>query len=534
MAAAPRRRRIYKAPNAAPNNPSAANTGQLVLALLAHRDEQVCLLKSNLVSEADGTLCSILISTGHIIEKSFGRRDGAWAVDAIGFVPPCGSTDRSELWKKLISQADAIGSLSDIGLYGQVQSALGDLFERCTEVFQTYEPSMAVFLWPMCLALLKIRLMKISRCVGSDGTRRAYSPLPWLFLGRARACLQSRLGAKSDPIMLVTALFYALQGEPGNFKRVLQVAYHKSVDTIIRIVGDRHPLSLATWAAHSPHWKCEPHALDRAVYKHYSHLLSTIRHAPSAVQQGGIPDIALLHDCSRLMYIGIVRVYGKLGNYRPLPPDPIWLEGETPPFEHVLFELHRRAIEFCGRFAGTSSGVAVRALVFSTDALVAIHSDMMYEHFILRILDNTIEVLRGGDLECCIWAAQFSKRRMLLLKPPKRQHLKGQTRDSFLQDNQDLVKSHKQELQRLRDIRGRLPKNPMIAPTGKHQHQRRCEEVCKGGGGRIGKHPKEPKPKTLRTRAVRNQHRAIRSGVVENQNKAAAEMGHFPGWDIVN
>jgi hypothetical protein len=316
------------------------------------------------------------------LRGNFEARSKPWKYNKYTLLSSAGTPDGLNTWQLLFHQSYGITTLAETGLFSRVSSSLYRLSQSIHEAAKHSSPVMLVYFWKVCVTLMGVPLSGTLKQKNSPAF-----PMLLMFVEHARASFcQSHQG--SHPLVDFLTALHSVLKEPGychEIKTILGRTYEKAIEILKDTIGCNHPAVLSMLSHYNKHWKSK---LDLQAYmatysEQYHHLIST---AATGDQQ-----ISLLYDYAYAMSLGDEI------NYR------------------VVEELRQASAEICRSQVPLKCTLTSRAFAFTSEMLAKKRIDRDRQQS-LKCMDEAIELLSGGDQECCIWAASLSKKLELWYK----------------------------------------------------------------------------------------------------------------------
>ena len=309
------------------------------------------------------------------LRGEFEARSTSWGYNKYTLLSSAGTPDGLNIWQLLHHQSYGITTLAENGLFSRVSSSLHRLSQSMLEAAKHSSPVMLVYFWKVCVTLMSVPLSGTLKLKSSPAF-----PILLMFVEHARASFCQSHQGHHPLVDFLTALRSVLK-EPEyrhEIKCILGRTYEKAIEILEDTTRRDHPSVLSMLSHYKKHWKSK---LDLQAYmatysEQYQDLISTAA--------AGDQKISLLYDYSYAMSLG-----GEI-DYR------------------LVEELQWASAEICRSQLPLKCTLTSRAFAFSSELLAKKRLDKDRQQS-LKYMDEAIELLSGGDQECCIWAAAMSK-----------------------------------------------------------------------------------------------------------------------------
>ncbi|KUI70068.1 hypothetical protein VM1G_06554 [Cytospora mali] len=312
----------------------------------------------------------------------------SWTTDGRHFIPPQNTPDFSEAWQLLSDQVESVSMLIGMQLYHHANFMLGEILARLRVAVRVCDPSFMIHFWKICHVLASIPIP----------SRRGFKGSPWLgwFLQSLRQTFSSVFGM--HPLVVITdSLLQVWYSSPRDLKATFGLGHWKAIHTLGGLIGNGNNIVLNMGVCCTKTWKSK--------FSVSNHELKTLYHRPMAItpnleaEQSAEVFLDYLFAASR-------EKYNELGVFEEA--------------SHVLKWTTSICHEKAKRCALQYDSVT-RAFVFSSELVATHHLETWKEpeqeqkklpDFRLSqyYMDEAIQILRYGDLQCRIRAASFSKR----------------------------------------------------------------------------------------------------------------------------
>ncbi|VUC30751.1 unnamed protein product [Clonostachys rosea] len=361
----------------------------------------------------------------------FDSGDKGWTVDAFNFKPSTNTSNGFEDCQMVSDKISSILLLAQNQLYHHANFMLENVLIGLRNALRLCNPNFMLHFWMMCQAL-----SSGPWCSKEKGSQ-------WLrwFLRNVKAILSPRF--PNHPItMIADSLLEVWSSSPREFKPTLGLGHWKSTATLGGLIGHTHRIVLNMGVGCKNIWPSKFSASEN---------VADILRQPILPNSGIVLEAECKAELS-LNYLSAVSK-GKFNEMRTIEEATQLLEWSG---EICRNKARRSMLEFDS---------VTRLFVFSTD-LVATHhletwkqpeqkqNNLPNRHSAYKYMDEAIEILRQGDIQCSIRAAVFSKRLFVWIKghPEK---ATGRTRESAreIQRNQE-----RKEKARTANIIRQIPK----------------------------------------------------------------------------
>lgn len=383
-----------------------------------------------------------------LVKSRGGTKKGLWKPDIINLIRPAGAMDSAAHWQFVFDKCIGIVTLSEGRLGGKVQFMLGQFFHALDTATQSCDPVFLLQFWKICVNLWRIKF---------PGRTKA-GPFVFLrhFLQRLKAGFFRSCRNKHDGLVtFVNSLIEILQSEPRTLKATLGWTYSQAIKALGDMIGKEHVIVLGMVADCTTHWN-SMFQVEEA-YRAESNKISERELLESRFQ-------AILQSC------GLKEVETRIGllyHYTNAVSNGKYVS-ET--VGHHVNELRSLTLDRCRtdlQHKNLQYTLTSRAFASSTDLLAKYHLEMWEmrgrekgrsPYKISALLNEAIEILRLGDIECLVQAVHCSKRLAVWFKtfdPDDQHRTKGQTKG----------KKTQAEKQRTKEIMSNISKAPISIPV---------------------------------------------------------------------
>ncbi|KUI57397.1 hypothetical protein VP1G_04719 [Cytospora mali] len=312
----------------------------------------------------------------------------SWTTDGRHFIPPQNTPDFSEAWQRLSDQVDSVSMLLGMQLYHHANFMLGEILAGLRVAARVCDPSFMMHFWKICHVLARIPIP----------SRRGFRGSPWLgwFLQSLRQTFSSVFGM--HPLVVITdSLLQVWSSSPCDLKATFGLGHWKAIHTLGGLIGNGNNIVLNMGVCCTKTWKSK--------FSVSSHEVKTLYQRPMAItpnleaEQMAEVSLDYLLAASREKYneLGVLDDAGHVLK---------WATG-----------ICREKAERCA----LQYDSVTRAFVFSSELITTHHLETWKEpeqeknklpDFSLSYyyMNEAIQILRYGDLQCRIRAASFSKR----------------------------------------------------------------------------------------------------------------------------
>lgn len=365
------------------------------------------------------------IAIDTIIKCSFGsaNENEKWTSDQITLTAPSTELNDSRRWQHINSQCSAFVALSGIGLYAQLRAALKQLNKDVKRLDIFLKPKaflfQLIYMWRMCLELLKARL-HLPRVQTVDGqSKLSLNPLVPTFLAQWEEHLAQTLGSRDPACDIMAALLTIFRRSPGRLKMGLERGYFMTIKGLERIVGSNNGIVLRMFSHYIKSSSQDDMFIEGGQGDKLSEMFRYISlHADQSYGPCSPDAISILHGYTKIVLAKTTIVAGNLNSYNPVLPRT----SSPTRVEDFAMEVRQRAKSNLQASGGSDYDLmAVEAYVFSTELLAKRLYHKANPLFSLELLDEAIDLLKHGNVECLIWAAMFAKTRARLLGNKKSQ-----------------------------------------------------------------------------------------------------------------
>jgi len=369
----------------------------------------------------------LLDAIDDLVKGLFGSKKRGWTPNSIAFVSPAGVADNSKLWEDLSDGCSRIADLIRAERYDHVQSLLVRMFAGLQLATKSCDPNFLVHFWRTCLVLLTTRI-------------RARNPLSqFIFIRVFLQCLRTGFASslrKHPMVELVDALYCILASTPHELRNVLGVGYSKAVDGLQQMVGPSHHIIFKMESHCAKHWNKYIQLTRQDLEVRCTDLLES-----QEIRKNPTLKITILHDFTYAM---------SEGKYI------------SDPVRDKAIELLALTADDCRERTKTNNlryTSNTRSFALASELLALYHLEPGNSKILRKgydrnlsvlYMDQAIETLRHGDLECRIRAVALSKRLEVWVK-------------SFGE-----VGKAKVEKERSREILPKLPSKPVTPLNAYH------------------------------------------------------------------
>lgn len=364
-------------------------------------------------------------------------------------------SDQNFAWQLASDRCHGITSLFE----SRREPIAGFLFSRflndLTSSVRPQDPMFLVQIWQLCISLSRVHFHR------RDNAGRLM--LLRLFLHRMRQSVSELLPGQEHPLpAILGTLQCVLVSCPESLKWTLGIGCWKSKAMLDRVFGrEADSVSLETGAFCVQNWRSSFEVDFRKLESRYRPALNEFGPGPLTEDKIGI-------------------LYGYTSALARISPVGLLHDDTTPVLLNHLAVLRDQSSRYCRHAAEARSltyGTAVSAFVFSSELVAkylleggkykgvlqeALNPCQPYRSY----LDEAIETLRVGDLDCQIRAAELSRRLGKWLKAyclgdiNQKKGQKGEGKRGKRPRGRDRASDFKQEKHRFAQILNRIFRTP--------------------------------------------------------------------------
>ena len=276
----------------------------------------------------------------------------------MGFVN--GATNNLNDWQFLSDQTYGASTLINCKQHAKAMVTLESCLKNIEELAKTYDPSLMVKFWRICLAMR-----------GIDGRGRQFHALQRLFDVMQRAFSQS-FGAAHSLSCLIQSL---RQVSPEDFKATLRIGFDKTIRMLASLVGDENAVVLHMWSHYFKYWDKQYLAQDTFILK-FDLLWHRIHSSHDYLSEEAIA-ISYYYSYA-VYYLGDVPVLG----------------------EYMMRDLFHLTTIYLRLQPVVRWTLPTLAFAFSAKAVATIDQKKGRKDLCISLMDFAIDVLEHGDREC--------------------------------------------------------------------------------------------------------------------------------------
>ncbi|KAK0720996.1 hypothetical protein B0H67DRAFT_553066 [Lasiosphaeris hirsuta] len=358
-------------------------------------------LPINIVPSAAGEQCHHQHKMLHTIHALV---QGIFDTKKKDVVQPVGAEYRSA-WQLLYDKCLGFAAVCGGGTGGRANFLYNQILEQLRKLPELRDYMFLIYIWKICLS------MSAMRFPGRTDTNRFI--FLQMFLMRLRSAFTDVAGGQQQPhseVVLLECLFRVLSSSPQHFKTTLGIGCWKAMNMIGSMIGHEHTLILAMGVYCIKHWKNNFEVNVERLEPQYKLLLDQQEDA----QRPSEDQAAVLYGYASTLLQKQDRSRGEK------------ILDSTAEYAARLLALTAEPCRTAARARSLRYDVTTRAFAFASE-LVANHrleTQVSREtrdfstrgHTFSTPMDQAIEVLRNGDLECRVRAAELSKRLAIWLK----------------------------------------------------------------------------------------------------------------------
>lgn len=386
------------------------------------------------------------------VKGLFGSGHKSWTANVTSFIPPPGETDSSRAWQLIFDTVSGVAIVSD-GIIGPKAFYLLELaLVRLKTAARKRDPNFLLYFWSICFTLSGIRYH----------SSRYFCEFIFLrvFLLRLRDEFLRFTRRPKDPlVVLVDSSIGILDSTPGHLRLTLGLGCWKTVDTFASMIGHDHAIVLNMGMHHTKSWKRRFKCHLPEIESRYETLLkSQAAYTVSELET----RISLMYD------------YVYALSKRKNETIPVWIWAT---------ELRSLTIDAC-RLAAEAGDLkfdlTTRAFAFASETLSFyfietwkdddknLHEENHVDSF--RYMDEAINILQRGDLECQLRAISCSKQLTVWLKIYCQGNKRVGTKlnQGKLRIHRDKGREVNLEKDRRKELMTRIPDFPIEQTTGYH------------------------------------------------------------------
>ncbi|KAI1780234.1 hypothetical protein F4818DRAFT_169790 [Hypoxylon cercidicola] len=323
-----------------------------------------------------------------VIKGLFATGRKSWIAGADNFKPPPNTPNHADAWQRLSDQTASIRILVEAELYNHVNFMLGQVLEGLRVTARFCDPSSMVHFWTICYVLGGIPLRSKAKDTGN----------PWLrwFLWHLKQALSSAF-TKHSLLVILDSLLEVWAESPRDLKTTLGLAHWKATHTLGSMIGYKHGIVLNMGASCAKSWKSKFSVSD-SISKILAQPLPTTNASNIEAEMMANRSVNRLSTVAKGKYNDqdvVAEAYNLL----------TWAG-----------ELCREKV--CQQVLRYDS--VTRAFVLSSELVAKHHLEtwtrpgqkddrVQDRELSFRYMDEAIEILRHGDIHCCIQAVSFSR-----------------------------------------------------------------------------------------------------------------------------
>ncbi|KAK3358774.1 hypothetical protein B0T25DRAFT_447854, partial [Lasiosphaeria hispida] len=449
-------------------------------------------LSINIVPSSAGEQCHHQHKMLHTIHALV---QGIFDTKSKDIIQPVGAEYRSA-WQLLYDKCLGFAAVCAGGTGGKANFLYNQILGQLCKLPEQRDYMFLIYIWKICLS------MSAMRFPGRTDTNRFI--FLQVLLVRLRMAFINISGEHQQPrteVTLLECLFHVLSSSPRHFKTTLGIGCWKAMNMIGSMVGHEHTLILAMGVYCVRHWKNNFEVKVEQLDPQYELLLdrqSDAQRSPeeqAAIMYGYTSALLQRQDRSKGGKI-LDTTAGHANRLLTLTAEPCRSAASDG---SLRYDVTTRAFAFASELVANhrlETQVSRENQNFSTRG-----------HTFGIPMDQAIEVLRNGDLECRVRAAELSKRLAIWLKS----YCPGEkvSRTCKRPNGRLRGSAGKQEKQRTREILSEIGQMPVPVPN-----------VRQPSGEKEVKH----------NNRWRNKQRKMRKAVLQN----LVEAGRADGTVTVN
>lgn len=335
-----------------------------------------------------------------------GTKGRGWTIGSSSFITPQGSSCNSKAWFRLSAQCSGIALLGEADLYGQSLYLFGEVLRLSTIATQSCDLNMMIHFWAICKSLCHNRFPMGRQFI-----------LARAFVQHLRDQSLKSLG--NHPLVrFLGSLMRVMGSYPENFHITMALAYWKTIHVLTNSCGipQDHPIILRMASRCTKDWRSKFEA-RRELLDSYSNNLIQSLHASCTVKFE--KKVGLLYEYIEATAKGKYNTKDIIEDQESLQNI---VERAIQLWEQTKERCHERA-----RTGDLTWQKYTQAFTFSTELLAKHHLGCLNEHGRsislhqdrskgFRYMNEAIDILRVGDLQCRIRAFSLSRRSALWLK----------------------------------------------------------------------------------------------------------------------
>ena len=405
----------------------------------------------------------------------------AWSVNDLTWVRPSWAKFRGDSWEVLSHRCETISAFGRAGMQTRFNYALQQVFNDFGRAAVDKDPGFLVYFWRIAFTLRDIRLR------GAQRKKKNEFPFLGLFLRYLSLAFQRR--SRDHPFLEFAAwLDASFATSPRDFKDVMRWVYSHVIVCFKEMMGNNHPIILSMVSHQAGIWQRKIDYRPSSIRTQYETLRSRLVQAyehtgEEAYSRSGDHRVSILLDYLLAMMVGN-------------------LKENRQQIKELAIELRDCTVTHCKLFAmlDLKFDIQTRAFTVSTDWLANHMMEDGKRELAFNHLNEAIDILWKGDVECRMWAGVFSRRLGLWLK--LRRNLKSDNEnqksqrglivegdkgkrthreESQVEKERKTIrdKAYREEKLRYREIKLKIPEGPLIAsePKGPRRGKERIKRI---------------------------------------------------------
>ncbi|KEZ41213.1 hypothetical protein SAPIO_CDS7300 [Scedosporium apiospermum] len=376
---------------------------------------------------------------------------------------------------------ETISAFGRAGMQTRFNYALQQVFNDFGRAAVDKDPGFLVYFWRIAFTLRDIRLR------GAQRKKKNEFPFLGMFLRYLSLAFQRR--SRDHPFLEFAAwLDASFATSPRDFKDVMRWVYSHVIVCFKEMMGNNHPIILSMVSHQAGIWQRKIDYRPSSIRTQYETLRSRLVQAyehtgEEAYSRSGDHRVSILLDYLLAMMVGN-------------------LKENRQQIKELAIELRDCTVTHCKLFAmlDLKFDIQTRAFTVSTDWLANHMMEDGKRELAFNHLNEAIDILWKGDVECRMWAGVFSRRLGLWLK--LRRNLKSDNEnqksqrglivegdkgkrthreESQVEKERKTIrdKAYREEKLRYREIKLKIPEGPLIAsePKGPRRGKERIKRI---------------------------------------------------------
>lgn len=382
--------------------------------------------------EEERQLWKIKVATDNIINGSFGSTHWKWTPNNFSFFEsPIGLT-LSYQWQSVESLCTAITDLSGNGIPLFLKKCLELLFHRIEDLNETLSKEcfllQMVYIWRICLNLTKIRLPLPTYELPNSTYPVSIHPLAPSFLHLLDTKLAAKFGPDDPTCQVISSLLFIFRSSPQRFKTALQLGYRMTIKVFENRLGPNNNMVLKMWShfgrvcGRTITLRLEP---TESICRQFTTYIKSIGEQvtpKSLCYLSGLAEMAVAESSHRLGNLSQYEVmmpneggHHQMEDITRLPSE----EERSYQLEDIIMKLRHMVMGKLQVTDKLDDSLAVEVFVYTTKLLALKLNRQFASSYRLRLLDDSIKILRGGGTDCILWASTLSKERLHILAGEK-------------------------------------------------------------------------------------------------------------------